>query len=314
MIQNLWESFCFSSLDKLKGKDFVFLPAKTGDNLDNYKKMSADKRFVTYSPEDFSYKSNSLGFRCPEFDNNDKVKLLFSGCSFTHGLGLPIEHTWPSFMCDIISEEYGFKPTPYNVGFSGASIDMICRMIYLILQKKMFEPDAVFILFPTFFRKEIPLFEDQQLEALQILPAVDYQVANKKVISQNLYKLPNEFFLFEAIKNLLFLKGVCESRGIKFFFSFWDNPIKTTINLMGNDVVFIDRAQEFLPTELHENFIVADFVKDVPTELIPEDKRFKQNIARDFAHYGPNSQYYFAKQMFEKTKKHLDSIYRIIAT
>ena len=44
----------------------------------------------------FTYKFNSHGFRCEEFTNKPTIMVL--GCSFTCGIGLPIEFIWPELI------------------------------------------------------------------------------------------------------------------------------------------------------------------------------------------------------------------------
>lgn len=67
----------------------------------------------------FTYKFNTNGFRCQEF--NSSPCMLAFGCSLTFGIGLPEEHTWPY----IVAKELGL--TCYNFGIPGASNDTAYR-------------------------------------------------------------------------------------------------------------------------------------------------------------------------------------------
>jgi hypothetical protein len=69
---------------------------------------------------EFDYKFNKHGFRAEEFEEGTD-NIMFLGCSFTLGLGLPLEKTWTH----IVSSELGLKN--YNLGIGAASNDTIFR-------------------------------------------------------------------------------------------------------------------------------------------------------------------------------------------
>ena len=68
----------------------------------------------------FTYKFNTEGFRCQEFNSSNNMLAL--GCSLTFGLGLPLEETWPV----ILANKLGL--TCYNLGIPGASNDTAFRL------------------------------------------------------------------------------------------------------------------------------------------------------------------------------------------
>ena len=82
-----------------------FLPQESGP--DHY--MSDDGYLYTTllnsHPENgkgpkFQYRLNSNGFRSDHFKKLDtsNINILFAGCSFTFGEGLPEEYTWPRLL------------------------------------------------------------------------------------------------------------------------------------------------------------------------------------------------------------------------
>lgn len=101
----------------------------TGSNL--IKKLGWDRTEI-------SYKYNSHGFRCDEFDGRPCALAL--GCSFTEGTGLPIEMTWPSLLSKMIDLHV------WNLGSGGASIDTAFRTLEFYIDK--LRPRAVFLLIP----------------------------------------------------------------------------------------------------------------------------------------------------------------------
>ena len=75
-----------------------------------------------------SYKFNSHGFRCEEFDSTSN-SLVALGCSWTFGVGLPIEETWPY----IVGKNLNL--TCYNLGVGGGSHDTSFRFAFNWLEK-----------------------------------------------------------------------------------------------------------------------------------------------------------------------------------
>lgn len=66
------------------------------------------------------YQFNSKGFRCEEFEPLPCV--VFLGCSFTMGIGLPVADTWPS----IVAKKLGLAN--FNLGIGGGSNDTAFRL------------------------------------------------------------------------------------------------------------------------------------------------------------------------------------------
>ena len=74
----------------------------------------------------FTYKFNSEGFRSREFLNEPAI--AFFGCSFTLGVGLPLETSWPY----IVSSRLNLAC--YNLAIAGSSNDTAFRMAYSRLE------------------------------------------------------------------------------------------------------------------------------------------------------------------------------------
>lgn len=63
----------------------------------------------------FTYKFNSHGFRCDEFSHDNNI--AFFGCSFTCGIGLPLENTWAYHVANNLK----LKSFNLGIGSSGPS-------------------------------------------------------------------------------------------------------------------------------------------------------------------------------------------------
>lgn len=93
----------------------------------------------------FTYKFNRHGFRCSEFDFKSGV--MFLGCSFVCGIGLPLESTWAYLVAK------NLELPMYNLGIGGTSIDTAFRLAehYIPILK----PCKVILLKPSIDRLEI---------------------------------------------------------------------------------------------------------------------------------------------------------------
>jgi hypothetical protein len=78
-------------------------------------------KFGWDKPGKISYIYNSHGFRTPEFSDIEAGLAL--GCSFTEGLGLPVENTWPSVLSNILDFPI------WNLGVSASSSDSCFRLL-----------------------------------------------------------------------------------------------------------------------------------------------------------------------------------------
>ena len=74
------------------------------------------------------YKTNSLGYRCPEFrplpDGGKNVVVL--GCSHTFGEGLEENEIWVSLVAKQSSKIFRW----WNLSQPGASADLMIRILY----------------------------------------------------------------------------------------------------------------------------------------------------------------------------------------
>ena len=179
------------------------------DNQDHFNKNCADpdkfyklKKYGLDTPESVSYSYNQHGFRAPEFDQRPCGLAL--GCSFTEGVGIPIENTWPEQLSKMLDLQV------WNLGVGGASID------------------TAFILLDHYI-KELPV----QFVTVCVPPInrFEFYIDNipQRIMFENWY-LPKfyhvffkEWFLTELNsqinqrKNLLAMKQLCADRNLSFY-------------------------------------------------------------------------------------------------
>lgn len=97
-------------------------------------------------PEVISYQFNSHGFRCDEFDPG-KSSIVTLGCSYTAGIGLPVDLIWPT----LVGKSLGL--TVYNISGGGYAADTCYRLGRYWIPK--LQPKVVCILMPPRRRVEL---------------------------------------------------------------------------------------------------------------------------------------------------------------
>ena len=296
---NMWGKYQPANIDiDLANKTFFW---QNGDNEKHYLKNELAQKF--YSPSDILYTYNSRGFRSDELDNSAKIKILYSGCSITEGTGLPIEHVWSSFLNNRISDETGIPVKLFNIARSGIGIDSIVRRIYSHVEHGYFVPDMVCLLLPNVLRQEYLMVDQGQREPsfFDYLPAhcpptMELVELHRSLTINDNYRQR----LHDAFRNLLLLKWYLHSRNIPWFFSFWDDSLSKNVldvNITTKEDLIYD-----IPRELEEHYVQGAMFFDTHIDDTKKnfEKLFKQPIARDYQHFGPNSHYNFSKEFYNQ--------------
>jgi hypothetical protein len=103
------------------------------------------EKYNWHLPNCITYKFNSLGFRSEEFTG--AAGFIALGCSFTSGIGLPIDQIWPS----IVSQQTGLQA--FNLAQGDGSMDTCFRLLSGYI--KELDPKFVMLLRPVSSRFEI---------------------------------------------------------------------------------------------------------------------------------------------------------------
>lgn len=192
------------------GTSLDFMPSDTKESLD---KLCQVPEYYEYfkqhgwlEPGGITYKFNSYGFRCDEFDEQDCMIAL--GCSFTLGIGLPVHSTWPQKT----GQQLGL--VPYTLAWGGTSADTCFRLAeYWIPQLK---PKAVFMLTPPPARFElIRASGDVPIE--NYLPQSESQSASEIDSYLRHWFTAEENCRLNQIKNKLAIKAICNDLQIPCF-------------------------------------------------------------------------------------------------
>ena len=128
-----------------------------------------------YTKTSIKYKFNSYGFRTNEFILPKTLPvILVLGCSFTLGIGLKEEDTWPTIFQQTYFPEY----TLYNLGLGGASADTVARLAINFIP--ILKPDIVAVFWPNMCRYEI--VETSHIRFAG--PWLDEELILKKLLNQ----------------------------------------------------------------------------------------------------------------------------------
>jgi hypothetical protein len=182
------------------------------DSEESYKKNYNQLKNCNWIDKDITYQFNSLGFRCNEFTNDPSI--MFLGCSFTCGIGLPLENIWP----ELVAKE--FRMNCANLGIGGGAADTAFRLCLGYIDK--IKPKAVVYLPPPGVRIEIEI--DNKLVPINVY---SYKCNDYNILVRQFFKLwligetNNDYF--NRTKNSLAIKQLCSERNIPFIQLSMDN-------------------------------------------------------------------------------------------
>jgi len=171
----------------------------------NYEKLEKNG-WIDY--DTFTYKLNGFGFR---FQSIGDKNLIVIGCSFTFGIGIPFEKTWPY----IVANYLGLNCL--NLAVPGCSAYSAFRIAYHSL--KTITPDMVLFLCPP--NDRMPVLGN--LSMYDIGPWVfGSNKKNYEYVNQYALEYYKEYILFEENLVLqeemsrLALKQICNQYQIKY--------------------------------------------------------------------------------------------------
>ena len=125
------------------------------DTEDSYKPIVIDSGMPNYTKDAFNYKFNNDGFRCDDFSSHSDYPVVFSGCSFTEGIGLPVEEIWTSHILARIRNlpQHAGKSIPYwSVALGATGIDTAANVIYSNIDK--LKPKVILMFLNSFYRRD----------------------------------------------------------------------------------------------------------------------------------------------------------------
>ena len=177
-----------------------WLPSDTEELfIKNKKEKLQELRSNGWLNTEIEYSFNSYGFRSEEFSTSPSI--LYLGCSFTVGIGLRVEHSWPY----LVSTAMNLKC--FNLGIGASSNDTALRLAnYYINELK---PKIVILLSPFFLR-----YETMQRQKDGTILCIDHSINDKTTSDQITCE---ENGRLNKIKNKLAIQTIAENSNSKFF-------------------------------------------------------------------------------------------------
>jgi hypothetical protein len=261
--------------EKYENENLIIQPNNT------YDFYTADNPIYNNSKPDadISYKLNSDGFRCDDFNKeNTKDSILVAGCSNTFGLGIPYDVTWGN----LLSEKTKSKDF-YNLGVVAASIPVIVNNCFNFIEE-FGRPKAIFILFPSTDRGTVfqNLSTDREENFVLRTDMNDVSSIPKEQKNKIFQKL-------SLIKNLEIL---CSSLSIPLFWSITEKDCDRLIKDIIKESNYFKNYQSI-------------FGFDVPVEDDKHLMKYKRywHQSRDGVHFGEYFSRFFSNLMYFKYNK-----------
>lgn len=193
-----------------------------------YKEFQKSKgRTSQYNDENIHYLLNSMNYRCDEFNQstftNSDLNIVFTGCSFTFGFGIPSDHTWPHIMHQELVKTFPDKNIPYyNLGMVGCGLNTFARQI-MNLTNAYNNIDMVVVLAPGVLRREV--FSEDLEDLYEFGPngREGYLDDLEKLKAYDLYEkdLESEGLMFySAAMDLMLMSTICKAKNIKLMIGF----------------------------------------------------------------------------------------------
>lgn len=181
-----------------------WLPMDTQDLYLRNLKTNKEKLIANgWVDTEITYTFNSHGFRCNEFTSDPTI--MFLGCSYTCGVGLPIHASWTS----IVASKLNLASA--NLGIGGYSSDTAFRLCYGWID--VIQPKLVVMLQPHASRFElVKLIANNSVE-IKTISSFSYDVHKSFYADWISHDSNSEL---NSLKNLLAIKSLCTERNIKF--------------------------------------------------------------------------------------------------
>lgn len=195
-----------SIFDHLSNTELEWSQGDTQDRYENnLKKQYSELDRLGWLDKKFTYKLNSQGFRSDEFSKDDSI--MFLGCSYTFGTGLPLENTF----AHIVSTRLNLKC--YNLGQPGGSNDTTFRLAYGYIPK--LKPKIVVLNTIQHLRLEL-ISKDSNNNPNLILNYLNTNSYDgfSNFYNEWIYNDVNTYMNYQ--KNLLAIKQLCLNFSCKF--------------------------------------------------------------------------------------------------
>lgn len=245
------------------------------DTEENYKIYNSGK--LNYHRNEITYEFNSMDYRCNEFTEDSELPILFMGCSFTEGVGLPMNEVWAHHLHNKIVETSGKKIPFWSLAKGGTSIDYAARKFYELGFK--LRPKYVFYLMSGISRREY-CYESNEYSNWFPNPTKLHKKSDSFNLVTRIFS-DTEFAIYQAYRSAMLLNATAQLSN-------------TTIVIFGLDLDIVPQERK---VELFKQFNNIVYVplpgKEQRSRIntVPEQIKVRPEKARDNSHPGAEWQH-----------------------
>lgn len=222
-----------------------------------------------------TYQLNNYGFRSDDFSiENSKDGFLFSGCSYTYGIGIPYSLTWAYQF----NSRHNTKFQNLSIGANNIQITISNIFEYIKIFGK---PKGIFLLLPPYVRNTT--FSHNYNYSIEEEPGVYINTLSESITDININRL-NMYTQITA------LETYCKEANIPLIWGCWEMNTAKDIRETCQDLFsnYIDVSLDTLNLE--------EMAK-APKELKDNQYWFK---SRDPFHFGGNIHYIIANRFMDE--------------
>lgn len=250
-------------------------------DCNHYGECAIVRKGHVYPDPLISYKINNYGYRSDDITKEDASNnFLFSGCSNTFGVGIPLESIWAYQL----HEELGGEKF-INLGMNSGSHKTIVYDIYSYI-RNFGKPKGIFILFPN-MERQIG-FTDEEDKNIFVL--VYRNPRGREDMQKILDAIPADVALFEFYHTVMMLEDYLEQLRVPLIWTTWDDKLNKKITMTKGFKNYID---------------MEDLDLYAKTKAMGKPEKFKNRyweVARDLSHMGVKVHMYYM-QLFLKAWK-----------
>jgi hypothetical protein len=233
------------------------------DSEDNWKPLNDGR--PNYSKTEIEYKFNSDGFRSDEFSDEADISILFLGCSFTEGIGLPVDQTWPTMIIEKIKSIPGNenKKIPlFSIAIGGSGLDTQSRYLYEQIDK--IKPTYIVYLVSSFYRREF-----SYADAYNIMWGPNWQTASVENLKLDRLFVDESYAFHQSYMSMALIQSVAQKYHSEIVLGYLELDGSKVcahfpeihseyVAMFGTD----DNITTFLPTEYAKALTSLTYAKD----------------------------------------------------
>lgn len=201
------------------------------DTKENFERLMQDPAHRAYfekqgwlEPDAITYQINQEGFRCEDFVE-DQPCMVALGCSYTMGIGLPLQDLWATK----VGAALGLRV--YNLAWGGNSIDTCFRLArYWIPQLR---PQVVMMLAPPRARIELSTIEGTCPPTEVFIPgSLSNLLKNDDMFLKHWFGNEENHYLNQE-KNMIAIESIARQNGAQYSVAEADRDASRSRDIVG---------------------------------------------------------------------------------